>query len=193
MPTVVAGDDHALGVDLAAVATLLDLPFEMPAALPAAELLDRLRHVLATAMRLAAQFPPAALATTIPNRDRTCLALANHIVEIAVRYVDVATGHAFDEDASVAIPKQELGLSDLALRAEAIDARLAARPVAAEQRVQAFFGVTTLHAVLERCTWHAAQHTRQLTALLERAGIEPEAPLTAEDLDGLPLPADVWD
>jgi hypothetical protein len=46
--------------------------------------------------------------------------------------------------------------------------------------------------MLERMVWHAAQHTRQLMLMLECAGVQPDRPLTADDLRGLPLPDDVW-
>jgi hypothetical protein len=50
-----------------------------------------------------------------------------------------------------------------------------------------------MHQLLERSTWHSAQHTRQLIAVLERFNIEPDGRLTPEDLDGLPLPAGLWE
>ena len=179
------------------MATLLNLPFDSPPALPPALLMTRLQHTLTTAMRHLRQFPEPALAAKVPNRDRTCLALANHIVEIAAGYQRVAAGEAFDLAMSAAIPEHELDRADLPRRAETILARLAASsegpPAHLDQRVETFFGPTTLHAILERCTWHAAQHTRQLAALLEQLGIEAEAPLTNKDLDGLPVPTGIWD
>jgi hypothetical protein len=42
--------------------------------------------------------------------------------------------------------------------------------------------------LFERSTWHSAQHARQLLAVLDRLGIEPDGRLTKEDLAGLPLP-----
>jgi len=46
---------------------------------------------------------------------------------------------------------------------------------------------------MERCTWHSAQHARQIMAVLERCGISPEGPLTAADYAGLPMPAGLWE
>ena len=46
--------------------------------------------------------------------------------------------------------------------------------------------------LLERTVWHAAQHLRQLYALLELMGLEPSNPLTEADFRGLPLPKEVW-
>jgi hypothetical protein len=61
------------------------------------------------------------------------------------------------------------------------------------QKVKTFYGTPPIHQLLERSTWHSAQHTRQLIAVLERFGIEPEGRLSAEDLAGLPLPEGLWE
>ena len=45
---------------------------------------------------------------------------------------------------------------------------------------------------MERTTWHCAQHLRQIYWLLERMGVRADSPLTDADLEGLPLPRDVW-
>jgi hypothetical protein len=50
-----------------------------------------------------------------------------------------------------------------------------------------------MHQLLERSTWHSAQHVRQLIAVLERFGIEPAGRLIAADFAGLPLPEGLWD
>jgi hypothetical protein len=47
--------------------------------------------------------------------------------------------------------------------------------------------------LFERSTWHCAQHARQLAAVLERFGIEPDGRLTKQDLAGLPLPEGLWE
>jgi len=46
---------------------------------------------------------------------------------------------------------------------------------------------------LERSTWHSAQHTRQMIAVLERLQLDPEGRLTSDDYAGLPLPEGLWD
>jgi hypothetical protein len=56
-----------------------------------------------------------------------------------------------------------------------------------------YYGCQPLHAVLERTTWHVAQHARQLERLLELRGVQPLPRLEPALLTGLPLPADVWD
>jgi hypothetical protein len=59
--------------------------------------------------------------------------------------------------------------------------------------VPTYFGGTTRHEMLERTVWHSAQHVRQIASLLDRAGVAPDRPLTADDIRGLPLTEMVWD
>jgi len=61
-----------------------------------------------------------------------------------------------------------------------------------QQKVKTFYGTPPMHQLFERSTWHSAQHTRQMIAILDRFGIEPDGRLTPEDLAGLPLPEGIW-
>ena len=61
------------------------------------------------------------------------------------------------------------------------------------QTVKTYYGERPLHELLERCTWHSAQHARQIISVLERLGVEPEGPLTAADYAGLPMPQGLWE
>ena len=61
------------------------------------------------------------------------------------------------------------------------------------QKVKTFYGTPPMHQLFERSTWHSAQHARQMIAVLERFGIEPDVRLTADDLAGLPLPEGIWE
>ena len=175
------------------MAEFLNLAVEPREALPAEDLIERLRDVLATSSRLTGQFPVDRLADKLPNRDRTVLALANHIVEIAAGYLLVETGHPFDAAVAAAIPDRELDPADLATRSRSVRARLAALRPMPTREVDTPHGMSTRHRVLERCTWHAAQHVRQLAFMLERLGVAPDRPLTSTDLAGLPVPRSVWD
>lgn len=161
--------------------------------MPAEDLIGRLRIVLATSTRLTGQFPDDRLTDKLPNRDRTVLALSNHIVEIAAGYLLVETGHPFDATVAGAIPDRELDPGNLATRSRSVRARLEVLRPAPTGEVDTLHGKSNRHRVLERCTWHAAQHVRQLAFMLERLGVEPDRPLTSADLVGLPVPASVWD
>jgi hypothetical protein len=67
-----------------------------------------------------------------------------------------------------------------------------ARPGWCDGSVSTYYGPQTAHAFMERTTWHAAQHLRQIYWFLERMGVRADSPLTDADLDGLPVPRDVW-
>ena len=62
-----------------------------------------------------------------------------------------------------------------------------------EEKLRTYYGIQPMHQVFERSTWHSAQHARQLIAVLERFGIEPDGRLTTDDLAGLPLPERLWE
>jgi hypothetical protein len=70
--------------------------------------------------------------------------------------------------------------------------RFFADPSVAAGEVDTYYGRQTAHALLERTTWHAAQHLRQLYAFLGRMAIRPVEPLGDEDWRGLPLPREIW-
>ena len=61
------------------------------------------------------------------------------------------------------------------------------------QTVHTYYGERPLHELLERCTWHSAQHARQIIAVLERLGVKPDRPLVAADYAGLPMPIGLWE
>ena len=61
------------------------------------------------------------------------------------------------------------------------------------QKVKTYYGERPLHELLERCTWHSAQHARQIVSVLERLGVKPDGPLTAKDYAGLPMPQGLWE
>ena len=58
-----------------------------------------------------------------------------------------------------------------------------------EQRIRLF-----RNDFLERTTWHAGQHTRQMMMILESfVGIMPRDPLGPDLWKDLPMPEMVWD
>ena len=58
--------------------------------------------------------------------------------------------------------------------------------------MKTYWGEPSMHDVLERTTWHSAQHTRQLVVVLESFGRPIDRPLGELDLQGLPLPLKAW-
>ena len=190
MPIVARGDRFVAGIDLGLVSEFLEIPYVPQPALPVDELKCRLRRNLATATRLTGQIPSGNLMNKLPNRDRTLLSLANHIVQIAVGFVDMAAGREKTVRAGTGI---ELNRDALAARSRAVEHEIAGLVMDPSHRVSTYQGPFTMHGALERCTWHTAQHTRQLAMVLEGLGIAPDSPLGSDDLAGLPVPEKVWD
>ena len=88
---------------------------------------------------------------------------------------DIKTGEQIAQYGEAVIARLEKwwsGVADKSLKAD----------------MNTYYGKQPMHVVFERSTWHSAQHGRQLVHVLERYGIKPNQPLTADDLAGLPLP-----
>jgi hypothetical protein len=135
------------------------------------------------------------------GRKRTYRELAHHLVRIQEAMIEAVQGVEFTIEQPVKPPADTITrpqqVADYAgeVRQRLHDwwAQHEKTDPAAAQVVQTYFGEQPLSVLLERCAWHSAQHARQLQFLLSRMGIEPDRPLVAEDLKGLPLPEKVWE
>jgi glutaredoxin/uncharacterized damage-inducible protein DinB len=200
VPVVTRGRDYVFAQELADVARFVrrDVAFER---LPAPELVAKWLHVLEAAQRHVVQIPPGELAErATPGRDRSVRDLAYHVYQVAEAFLDAVENGAQDlaGQYNAPPPADVVTAQDIRRYGAAVTARLArwwagmADP-SCNRTVQTYYGMQPLHHLLERCTWHSAQHARQIIAVLERCGIEPDRPLTAEDYAGLPMPAGLWE
>lgn len=170
-----------------------------PVLAPAA-LAERADVVFGTAARLARQLPDSALENVLPNRPRSWRVLAHHVFQIPVAFLEMEEkGTRLEYEVMTAAPPDDMLTSaSIADFGEAVRERFArwwAR-VAGEafaQPVETYFGGTSRHEMLERTVWHSAQHVRQLAALLESIGIDPDRPLGAAEIRDLPLTDRIWD
>jgi glutaredoxin len=200
VPIVTRGEQWADGQVLGDVARLVGIQLGGPRMLPVDELRRRLQLILAAAGRHLAQVPENELGTQLPNRPRSYAALAFHIFNIADAFLEHEAGQPLVFDAYNRVPGPDMA-SRAALLAygQDVSARLEAwfegpgRSRDWNAPAQVYYGRQTMHEFLERTTWHAGQHLRQLMWVLERLGIAPEAPLGPEVWQGLPMPAGVWD
>ena len=153
--------------------------------------------MLRAAQRLVRQIPDDKMGDrVIPNRDRPIRLLAHHVfrigeafLETAIDGVEYAVQHANvpPAEGTFTTGKEIARYGDEVIaRLEKWWAQLADK--SGSQKLPTFYGPQPLHQVLERSTWHSAQHARQLAHVLERYGIAPDRPLTQQDLAGLPLP-----
>jgi len=152
--------------------------------------------VLAATQRALRQVPREHLGMKAPGRDRTVRQLGFHVFRLSVAYVDTReqghlSEHVFEEKA----PADMADGDAVARYGETVRGRLAAycaRPGWCEGTVSTYYGPQSAHDFMERTTWHAAQHLRQIYWFLDRMSVEADAPLTDADLAGLPLPNEVW-
>ncbi len=199
VPVVSRGNRFVYAQSIGDVADFLELDVDAGPVLSPPELMDRLDMVLSAAQRFWRQMPDDALSRKLPNRDRSYRVLAHHIFRIPAAFLEMAEGATLTyEMLTVGPPDDMQTVGQVTAYGQEIRDRLKAwwrglEDVTGDQRVPTYYGDQPLHEVLERTTWHAAQHVRQTMMILEQLGIATEQPLTAEDLAGLPVPEKVWD
>jgi glutaredoxin len=200
VPVVARGRDYVFAQELADVSRFIGTEVEFRR-LPAAALVDKWVNVLTAAQRHVMQVPPERLAErATPGRDRSIRDLAYHVYQVADAFLQ-AVDNGMEDLAAVynAAPPPDVR-TNLQIRdyGAAVTARVrrwwAGVPdKSCSESVKTYYGLQPLHHLLERCTWHSAQHARQIIAVLERFGIEPDGRLTAQDYAGLPMPAGLWE
>lgn len=201
-PAVVSGDRVMTGWNPGQLAALVGIAFEERTGAPE-QLLSTLRTILEAALRAVRQVPDEKLALRSPDRDRPLRELAHHIFHVIEVSVDadvlgifpantwLAPGDVPAHDSAERIARYGESVKakfDLWYRGSEADAARFARTIDAD------VGPRTLAQVLERTRLHAGQHLRQLYAFLGWCSVEPEAPLTLEELRrmGLDLPDETF-
>jgi glutaredoxin len=197
VPVVARGDAFVYGQDLATVARFAGIDADLQR-LDVPVLVSRLLALLDSAAALTIQLPPEAWRQKLPGRERTHLDLAYHVSQVVVAFLDAALGGRLTfEHFERKPPDRVATAADVARLIRSVSQALGVWWAANQSRLPAeidtYYGRQPLHAVLERTTWHVAQHARQLQRLLELRGVEPRPPLAPVLLAGLPLPEDVWD
>jgi hypothetical protein len=199
VPCVVVGERYVFAQNLDDVAAFLGIPVTR-SVLPPETLVAKYLEILPAAGRLILQIPAERMDDrVVPNRPRTLRPFAYHIFRIAESYLIAYEGAELSEGLATAEPPQGVGSTrDIVAYGEKVAARLArwwetTADKGCRKSINTYYGIQTALDVLERCTWHSAQHCRQLAAVLERFGITPDRPLTPELLAGLPLPEGLWE
>jgi glutaredoxin len=198
LPVIARGNAFVLGQDLDELARFVGVAVER-VRLPPAVLAARVLALLDLAAALTRRIPPAELARTLPGRKRTCLGLAYHVPQIVAAFLDAAAGgrlafEHFNRTTPEHIRDAD-GVAGVAERAARAFAQWwSANGPAPTATLDTYYGPQPTHAVLERTTWHVAQHLRQLEQVLAAFGdTSPEARIDPSLLEGLPLPDDAWD
>ena len=197
MPVVARGGAFVFGQDLEAVAAFVGLNGTGHRPLAPEVLVNKWINILRAAPRCVRQMPTDRLnERAVENRDRSVRVLAHHTFRVAEAFLEsVINGVEYSIELTDVAPADGTCTSghEIAAYGDGVIGRLQDwwtenRGETQEQPVQTYYGRQTRHQLLERSTWHSAQHVRQLIFILERYGIAPDRPLVADDLAGLPLP-----
>lgn len=199
VPAARVADRWVSGIDLAAVAALIDVPYDPPKILPSEELVTRYLSNLHVARATISQMTPQMLSHRLPDRRREMLDVANQVASVMRAFLAAYSDdrHAavefYDKPAEVQTQQDLLDRLDATERLfttwweeDGVDDPL-------DRVVQTSWGYPTLHEILEREVWHTTQHLRQLQYVLREFGVEPDEPLTEANLAGLPLPSGIHD
>ena len=202
VPVLAKGGQYIFCQNLEDVAEFVGLQGTGHTPLPPARLVEKWLVVLRAAQRYIRQIPNPRLGErAIDNRDRSIRLLSHHIFRIGEAFLETAiddveywanNANVPPEDGSCTTGEEIVAYGDgIIERIENWWAQLDDK--SCRQKVKTFYGTPPMHQLFERSTWHSAQHTRQMIAVLERFGIDPDRRLSANDLAGLPLPERIWD
>ena len=196
VPAVIVGDQAVHGWNPQGVAALVGVDYDTSGRLSPEELTQRLDTLLVAAQRAIRQIPTDQLSMKTPGRDRTIRHLSYHMFRVAQSYRDtIEQGYLSETWFEEGPPADMQDAEAIARHGASVHQQLlpwlAANPPT-DGDVDTYYGPQAVTEFYERSVWHVAQHLRQLYALLELMQITPDAPLTADDFKGLPLPENVW-
>ena len=200
VPVVARGKDYVFAQELADVSEFIGRKVDFQR-LPPEALIDKWRTVLAAAQRHVMQIPPERLGErATPGRDRSIRDLAYHVYQVPDSFLQAIEDGVQDLTSvyNAPPPPSVKSPADIAAYGKSVAERLERwwkreGSKAATAKLQTYYGEQRLHHVMERCTWHSAQHARQIIAVLEGFGIPANGPLTQKDYAGLPLPVGLWE
>ena len=195
VPVVARGKEYVFAQELADVSQFIGRKVDFRR-LPPAALHQKWQAVLAAAQRHVMQIPAERLPErATPGRDRSIRDLAYHVYQVPDAFLQAVEDGAQDLTAvyNAPPPANVTKVDDIRAYGASVAKRLEAwwrreGKRAESAKVETYYGEQPLHHVMERCTWHSAQHARQIIAVLERFGIRADGPLTREDYAGLPMP-----
>jgi glutaredoxin/uncharacterized damage-inducible protein DinB len=200
VPVVARGGEFVFAQSLEDVSRFVGRDFQVNRLAPE-ELVRKWLHVLRAAQRHARQLPEERLGErAVQSRDRSIRDLAYHVYQVPDAFLQAVENGAQDLTAvyNAPPPPSVKTAEQVAAYGNDVEKRVKAwwdglRDKSCRQTVKTYYGERALHELLERCTWHSAPHARQIIAVLERLGIEPQGRLTAADYAGLPMPKGLWE
>jgi hypothetical protein len=196
VPATIVGGRVVHGWNPSALAELVGVSYTEREPLAPDELARRLDTVLAATQRALRQIPREHLGMKAPGRNRTVRQLGYHVFRLSAAFVDTREqGHLPENTFEEPAPPEMVDGADVAAYGETVRRRIASyasKPGWCDGSVSTYYGPQTSHEFMERTTWHAAQHLRQIYWFLEQMKVQPDSPLHDRDYERLPLPKDVW-
>lgn len=202
VPIVTRGNDYANGQILRDVARIAGIALGGQEMLQPAELARRIDIILSAERRFFGQIPEEKMQGQVPGRPRSFANLAWHTFNVVDAWLELVVdgkplvNGAYSRNAP---PGKDSKAAILAYGAD-VQRRFSewwqtqGPYLDYEERADVFYGEQSLHDFLERTTWHAGQHVRQMMMILETfIGVAPEDPLGSDMWKGLPMPEKVWD
>lgn len=200
VPIATRGNHWADGQVQKDLARVAGIALKETALLPPAELVRRGASILAAALRLLARIPESELDSVLPSRPRSYKQLGCHVFQIIDLFVElVENGRRVEfDDYFQPVPPHVVSTETLQAYGSAIRSRFddwssRAGLVNFAARADVYYGEQTLHEFLERSVWHAAQHTRQVEAVVQKLGLPTDGGIDPRDFVGLPMPENVYD
>jgi hypothetical protein len=202
VPVLAKGEQYIFCQNLEDVAEFVGLQGTGHTPLPPPALIAKWLVVLRAAQRYIRQISDDRLRErAIDNRDRSIRLLSHHIFRVGEAFLETAVADVEYRAENANVPPTEGACTtaeEIIRYGDGVIERLEnwwfrLDDKSCRQKVKTFYGMPPMHQLFERSTWHSAQHTRQMIAILERFGIEPAGRLSTDDLAGLPLPERVWD
>lgn len=199
VPVVTAGDRWVDGQALSEVAQLCGIEFKAHAELTVDRLAPRLLKILKEAERTVSQFDPAILVDQIPDGNRRYADLSFHVFSVAEIFLDHAAGQPATFSSYLRVPQADQASREQLMN-YAIGVRLRLSDWFDENlkhyqwdaAADVYYGEQSHHQFLERTTWHAGQHLRQLLWRLDREHGSRRLADAQPLFDGLPMPHAVW-
>jgi glutaredoxin/uncharacterized damage-inducible protein DinB len=200
VPVVARGGEFVFAQALEDVSRFIGRKFAARR-LPPQELVDKWLTVLRAAQRHVQQLPATRLAErAVHSRDRSIRDLAYHVYQVPDAFLQAVENGLEDLTTTYNAPPPASVVStrDIQKYGESVTARIERwwsqlPDKSCRQKVKTYYGERSLHELLERCTWHSAQHARQIASVLERLQLKPDGPLSAKDYAGLPMPQGLWE
>lgn len=200
IPVVSRGNKFTFAQSMDDVANFVNV-VKLGDRLPPEELFARWKYFLNKARDLIQQIPQdRILENAYAKRDRSMLDLSHHIFQVPEAFLEVVENGLEDWTliANVGLPESIKTTEDVLAHADAETARLDRWWANLDDKgcqwpVKLFYGEHPVHDFLERSTWHSAQHTRQIDAVLMSWGINSVSQIKDDAYNGLPMPKALWE